>query len=319
MQTLFSTFLPAIPFSGNNPTSGRNVSPSASSTSEIGHLLPPRGLSSPPHRSLWTTRDLLTKIAKKNTFHRPFLSRCLNARAIFQLPYDHSEHEHSCQQRTRKQESPCEFDLTEDRFVTSLQVENRSPTAQKGKGHFPTLIPEASSSYMKSQSTWRNEMDNQWYAFEITSFGQVRQGHDDNDSVKSHVTVLSFHSDHKPQKGQEGSNVFPKSTPGPTASFYKWANPDSTAFPARDCLREADPGTFAEAGVFINKFTAQDVGVYHNHPDYVTCCSLRLPPSHDLLGVIALVTLSFKRGTSASSVVSLLSIVFCVFGFFFKC
>lgn len=110
---------------------------------------PPRGLSSLLHLSLWTTRDLLTKIAKKNTFHRSFLSRCLHASAIFQLPYDHSEHEHSCQQKTRKQESPCESDLTEDRFVTSLQVENRSPTAQKGTGHFSTLIPEASSSYMK--------------------------------------------------------------------------------------------------------------------------------------------------------------------------
>lgn len=148
IQLLFSTFLPAIPFPGTK-SKGRNVSlyvyfPNQKWGVFSSH--PPGGLPSPLYLLLWTTGDLLTKIEKKSAFHRPFLSRCLNARAIFQLPYDHPTHGHSCQQKNRKQESPREFDLTEDRFVTSLQVKNRSPTAQKGTRHFSTLISAASGS-----------------------------------------------------------------------------------------------------------------------------------------------------------------------------
>ena len=123
IQPLFSIFLPVIPFPGAKSTNGRNVSLSVLSKPGVGCLFLPTLLEvspSPLYLSLWMTRDLLTKIEKKNTFHRSFLSRCLNARAIFQLPYDHPAHRHSCQQKNRKQESPCEFDLTEDRFVTSL-------------------------------------------------------------------------------------------------------------------------------------------------------------------------------------------------------
>lgn len=110
------------PFQALNPPMVE-MSLSVLSKPEIGCLFLPTLLEvspSPFYLSLWMTRDLLTKIEKKNTFHRSFLSRCLNARAIFQLPYDHPAHGHSCQQKNRKQESPCEFDLTEDRFVTSL-------------------------------------------------------------------------------------------------------------------------------------------------------------------------------------------------------
>lgn len=148
---IFSIFLPAIPFLGTKSTSGRNIS--------LWFRINQKGdvFSCPPSRrapltsslSPWMTGDLLTKIEKKDTFHHPLLSRCSNASAIIQLPYDHSAHGHSCQQKNRKQESPCEFDLTEDRFVTRLQVENRSPTAQKGTRHFSTLISAASSSYVK--------------------------------------------------------------------------------------------------------------------------------------------------------------------------
>ena len=112
IQLLFSTFLPAIPFPGTK-SKGRNVSLYVYFSNQKWDVFsshPPGGLPSPLYLLLWTTGDLLTKIEKKSAFHRPFLSRCLNARAIFQLPYDHPAHGHSCQQKNRKQESPREFD-----------------------------------------------------------------------------------------------------------------------------------------------------------------------------------------------------------------
>lgn len=192
-------------------------------------LLPsPRGITSLIQLSLWTTRDWLTKIEKKNTFHHPFLSRCLNASAIFQLPYDHSEHRHSCQQE-RKQESPRESDLTEDRFVTSLQVENRSPTAQKGTGHFSTLI---SGSYGKC-----TEHLMEWNLQSVACFWNNSFLTDPSRTRWQWICKVTWESAELPlwsqtlgRTGRDWHKIFLKPTVDPMAPFYKWAIQDQVRY-----------------------------------------------------------------------------------------
>ena len=151
----------------------------------------PRDPSSLLHLLLWTTRDLLPKIAKKkNTFHHPsYLGKCQSYLPTTLWPFWTRTQLSTEEQKTRK--SLC---VWPDRrqIVTSLQVENRSPTSQKGTGPFPLLSPRPPAVTWNAKCT---EHLMEWNA---------RQGHDDSDSVRLHEKVLSFHRDRKPQEGQEG-------------------------------------------------------------------------------------------------------------------
>lgn len=253
---------------------------------------PLRGLSSLLCLSWWTTRDLLTKIARKNTFHRLFLSRRLNASAIFQLPYDHSGHGHSCQQKTRKQESPCESDLTEDRFVTSLQVENRSPTAQKGTGHFSTLISEASSSYVKCTEHLMERNVQSATCFRNNFFwtGPPRTGWQWLCKVTCESAELPQGSQTPGRTGRAHTTFSPNQQLVQLPHFTNEQTQSSLHFQHVDL---SDPGICAKARVFVINSLLKNQNLPQSSR-YVTSHSLYLFPSHYFLRVSVLVALSLR-------------------------
>lgn len=90
---------------------------------------------------------------------------------------------------------------------TGLSPDSKSkidhPPLRRAQGTFPLLSQPPPAVTWNALSAWWNEMYNQRYAFEITSLWQARQGQEDNESIRSHAKVLSFHCYPKPQKGQE--------------------------------------------------------------------------------------------------------------------
>lgn len=153
------------------------------------------------------------------------------------------------------------------------------PPLRRAQGTFPLLSQRPPAVTRNAPSTRWNEMYNQQHAFEITSFGQARQGQDDNDSVRSHMKALSFHRDHKPQEGQEGpTRRFPQTNSGSDCLILQMSKP-SLHFISDMWSPLIQGPVLNKARVFVTNSLLKDQNLPQSSRD-VTGHSLYSSPSH---------------------------------------
>lgn len=113
------------------------------------------------------------------------------------------------------------------------------PPLRRAQGTFPLLSQWPPAVRWNALSAWWNEMYNQRYAFKITSLWQTCQGQEDNESIMLQVKALSFHCDHKPQKGQEWpTQHLPQIHSWSNHLILQTASPVCTSFQTKKQIQE---------------------------------------------------------------------------------
>lgn len=130
------------------------------------------------------------------------------------------------------------------------------PPLRRTQGTFPPLSQRPPAVRWNALSTWWNEMYNQRYTFEITSFWQACQGQDDNESIRSHMKAPSFYWDHK------GSKAHTMSFPNQQLVQI----PPFTNEPVSTPLQALRGRSKTCARAFENLLTSQDSRICHDHP-----------------------------------------------------